>query len=153
MNYIWKQFMPLFLLLNYNSTIDDDALNHFSTRNFTWFRLSFFNQNSVYISANLFCTQEPLYQCSTLLFKKRYIDHDSLYLFFSHNTKLQKYAYFQITVFTYYLQYISIVFSFALIFLPFLLYITLFLPCTNSVGSISVKPQAYLMKLHSMCMP
>ena len=147
--------MTLFLLLSWYSTINGDALNHFSTTNSTWLRLSFFNQNNVYISVNsviFFCTQELLYHCSTLLFKK-----DILIMidctFFSHSTKLQKYAHFQITVFTYYLQYISIVFSFALTFSPFLLYITLFLPCINSVGSISAKPQAYLMKLHSMCMP
>ena len=102
-------------------TINVDALNHFSTTNSTWLRLSFFNQNNVYISVNSvnwICTQELLYHCSTLLFKK-----DILIMiectFFSHSTKLQKYAHFQITVFTYYLQYISIVFSFALTFSPF----------------------------------
>ena len=144
--------MPLFLLLVnvrqlmmtlsiiFRLGIPRDLIFHFSIKVMYIFLPIYFAHKSLFIIVVHCCLKKEILNMIASTF-------------FSHNTKLQKYAYFQITVFTYYLQYISIVFSFALTFLPFLLYITLFLPCINSVGSISAKPQAYLMKLHSMCMP
>ena len=147
--------MTLFLLLSWYSTINGDALNHFSTTNSTWLRLSFFNQNNVYISVNsviFFCTQELLYHCSTLLFKKDIlimIDCTFLAIVLSYkNTRIFKLLSSPITY-----NISQLYFLLHWLFLLFLLYITLFVPCINSVGSISAKPQAYLMKLHSMCMP
>ena len=109
------------LLIIFRIGIPRDSVFHFSIKIMYIFLPIYFAHKSLFIIVVHCCLKKEILNMIASTF-------------FSHNTKLQKYAYFQITVFTYYLQYISIVFSFALIFSPFFIVCNSFLTMYKFCG-------------------